>query len=163
MHKILIVGLGNPNYKGTRHNIGADFVQYIQNNYSNNPNLLFFSEISLMNISGLYIKKILTKTKSKLLILIMDDIDLKFGCVKISYGVKARGHNGIRSTIEHLGHTQFYQIRMGIGKQEPISDFVLEKFNKEEYLEMNNFFEKTKLEFLKLLIKIHEETLNVLK
>src|SRR5690625_1131295 len=45
------------------------------------------------------------------------------------------GHNGVRSTIEHVGTKKFKRLRVGIGRPttaQPIVDYVLENFRKEE-------------------------------
>lgn len=144
----LIVGLGNPGYNWTRHNIGSDILELIIKNYNYTPItknlfLVFFNGWcsfvylcpDIMNISGEKIKKIFDKLECENLIVLTDDLDTKIGNIKKSYGVSAGGHNGVKSIIEHFKHNLFWKIKIGIGRpeiQNEVTNYVLEKFNEEE-------------------------------
>lgn len=137
--KILLLGIGNPGYSGTRHNIGSDCLKIFEK-INKNSYISIKYNIDFVNNTGKTLKKY-WEPSQKLLIL-TDDITLNFGVIKISENVGARGHNGIRSIIEYYGKN-FVQIRMGIGKKEPVDQFVLAKFNHEEQKLMPNFFINT--------------------
>ena len=121
----LIVGLGNPGeqYKLTRHNIGFIFIdeylkennindirekfksEFIQTNFQNEK-IFYQKPLTYMNLSGEAIAeavkffKIDPKTE---LFVIYDDMDMKFGKLKIKKEGSAGGHNGIKSIISHIG------------------------------------------------------------
>ena len=142
MHNILIVGLGNPGYSGTRHNLGADFlitylktqshIQKINPNLFQRNNIYYYIEPSMMNISGQYIQKMIRKYNCKYLIVIIDDLNQKIGKYKVSTNNLASGHNGVKSILQYY-NKPFIQIRIGIGRPEnqDISEFVLSKFNEQ--------------------------------
>jgi PTH1 family peptidyl-tRNA hydrolase len=61
------------------------------------------------------------------LVVIHDDLDLPEGDVRVKVGGGAGGHNGLRSTIQHLGN-DFVRVRIGIGRPPPgmtVTDYVL--------------------------------------
>lgn len=151
MKHIVLAGLGNPGsaYNKTRHNIGFDVVDSIseENNFpqfSSKFSALISSKImgiykitlvkpqTFMNLSGQSLSKILHfyKLKSDDLIVIHDDLDLAFAKVKMKIGGGAGGHNGLKSTDQHLGQ-DYYRLRIGIGKpvnRQDVSNYVLERF-----------------------------------
>ena len=153
----LIVGLGNPGlkYKNTRHNFGFMTLDELrkQNDlpkFKMNKKLL--AEISsgeigdrkvvlakpqtYMNESGLVVKAIFNFQFSKNLIIVHDDIELPLGELRISQNISAKGHNGVRSIIQHLGTKDFLRLRLGIQMYEvpphTLDKFVLGRFSKEE-------------------------------
>ena len=155
-HMKLIVGLGNPGeqYKLTRHNIGFIFIdeylkennindirekfksEFIQTNFQNEK-IFYQKPLTYMNLSGEAIAeavkffKIDPKTE---LFVIYDDMDMKFGKLKIKKEGSAGGHNGIKSIISHIGK-DFIRIKYGIGKpelKEETIKHVLGKFTPEE-------------------------------
>jgi PTH1 family peptidyl-tRNA hydrolase len=61
------------------------------------------------------------------LVVVHDDLDLPEGDVRVKVGGGAGGHNGLRSTIQHLGN-DFVRVRIGIGRPPPgmtVTDYVL--------------------------------------
>jgi PTH1 family peptidyl-tRNA hydrolase len=140
---ILAVGLGNPGYKGTRHNIGAELLEKLfkdsQKNYlkSNLYSIehekfiiIVYTCPSLMNESGKNISYIYNKMHCKTMIVFVDDLETALGKVKISYGKGTSGHNGVKSIVHYLPHIQFYRFKIGIGRptNQSVSEFVLDKF-----------------------------------
>lgn len=152
----LIVGLGNPGeqYKLTRHNIGFIFIDeylkekkitnfikkykslFVNTNY-NGDKVFYQKPLTFMNLSGEAVGeavrffKIDPKTE---LFVIYDDMDMKFGKLKIKKEGSAGGHNGIKSIISHIGK-DFIRIKYGIGKpelKEETIKHVLGKFTPEE-------------------------------
>ncbi|WP_265266231.1 aminoacyl-tRNA hydrolase [Spirulina subsalsa] len=135
----LIVGLGNPGarYDKTRHNIGFEaldcLAQTWQLSWQNNKRFKgFFSEgrsitgekiyllkpQTYMNLSGESIRAVVDwyKIPPESILVIYDDMDLPVGRLRIRLSGSAGGHNGIKSTIAHLGSQDFPRLRIGIGK-----------------------------------------------
>ena len=154
----LIVGLGNfpKEYDLTRHNIGFLVVDKIQetgnfDNWKENKKLLcnissgtfcdtnciLIKPTTYMNLSGNSVIQVAKfyKINHKNIIVIHDDIDLKFGIIKTTNSKNSAGHNGIKSINSHITE-QYDRIRIGVGRPEnagyEISNYVLSKFTKEE-------------------------------
>jgi PTH1 family peptidyl-tRNA hydrolase len=68
------------------------------------------------------------------IIVIHDEVDLDLGRLKVKVGGGDGGHNGIRSIQHELGDTDFFRIRVGVGRPEygEIADHVLKDFRTEE-------------------------------
>lgn len=153
----LIIGLGNPgkNYQNTRHNLGQKIIlKYLADkdiNLKSQPKLsaelaelgqggdkiLIGITNEYMNNSGISIKKIADYYKifSQNIYVVHDDLDLGVGDYKIQFNRGPAGHNGIKSTIEHLGTQAFNRIRVGVGHPQnniPVEDYVLLPFSKDE-------------------------------
>ncbi len=179
----VVVGLGNPGkeYKGTRHNIGADFVEQLANEegldfkkdkYLNaklcagefaGKFVLFVLPEVFMNESG----KVLAVLARKIpalndkLVLVHDELHLLFAELKISCKKSAGGHNGVESVVSAIGSKTFCRIRLGIGKEkgkapQNMKKFVLEKFNSAEREQTAEFYDKFK-SALYLLLKGGED------
>ena len=152
---LLIAGLGNPGpaYDNTRHNIGFTIIDAIAERFSFPAFSAKFSSLvsskildshkitlikpqTFMNLSGNAVSKAVNFYKIDLenLIVIHDDLDLALARIKMKIGGGSGGHNGIKSIDQHLG-PEYYRLRIGIGKpqyQKDTSNFVLDKFSKEE-------------------------------
>ena len=151
----LICGLGNPgvNYKNTRHNVGFHLADIIISNlnlnkikvdkskelYSgeiNNIKLYLLKPLTFMNLSGKVVSETVNFYKIKLnnTFVIHDDLDLQLAKVKIKQGGGNGGHNGLESIDQLLGEN-YFRIRIGIdhpGHKDLVSNYVLNKFSKEE-------------------------------
>lgn len=161
----IIVGLGNPGdkYKNTRHNAGFLALDYYlegkeaikcQSKFGGNiceihfhaTKTFFIKPQSFMNKSGEVVKEICSFYKvdfTKDLLVIHDEIDLKFGYYKLAHDSSPAGHNGVKSIIDNLGTQEFSRLRIGIetraNRQEmPTDDFVLQNFSKDEIKILNN-------------------------
>ena len=133
----LVVGLGNPGskYEGTRHNIGFMALERMasregfsfrqQNklhglaaeNGIGESRLRLLMPQTYMNDSGRSIRAALDWfgfTPEQLLVLV-DDMDIPLGRLRLRAQGSAGGHNGLRSTIQHLGTQAFPRLRIGIG------------------------------------------------
>ncbi len=163
----LIVGLGNPGkeYENTRHNVGFMCLDYFPgNNFStekfnsyyckqivNGHDVLFVKPLTYMNLSGLSISKFVNyfKIDVKDILIIQDDLDLKFGDIKLKYKSSSGGHNGIKSIIKELGTDEIPRLKFGISNNKEIGakEYVLNRFSKEE-LEIIN----SKLPLIKEII-----------
>lgn len=127
----LIVGLGNVGfaYRLTRHNIGfmvvdalADsswkksefsLIQKVQKNQ-----VLLAKPQTQMNLSGQAVQHLMSyyKVDNQDLLVIHDDIDLDFLQMKFQKGRGHGGHNGVRNIHEQLGHSDYYRLRLGVGR-----------------------------------------------
>ncbi len=168
----LIAGLGNPTekYENTRHNVGFMAVDYVYQKLSQTMSvktpwkqckiteshrsvltsseieIMFIKPLTFMNLSGVAVKKALSRFKipAENLIVLQDDIDIFFGKVKYQKNRSHAGHNGIKSIIENIKTKDFSRVRIGIlpeniEKQKiDTKKFVLKKFTKKEITELEN-------------------------
>jgi PTH1 family peptidyl-tRNA hydrolase len=161
------VGLGNPGpaYQSTRHNIGFMAVDRFADKHGikitqskckalmgeghvNGTKVYLLKPMTYMNLSGESIRAFMDFFKAPIedLILIYDDLDTPFGQIRLRYQGSAGGHNGIKSTIQHLGTQSFQRIRMGINRPVPgfnIADYVLSNFSKDEVKAMPQLLDTT--------------------
>lgn len=164
----ILLGLGNPGpkYDLTRHNIGFAFVDRLLEN--SNQTGVWKSEsksltrrISLggisvlavkpqtyMNLSGEAAQALLTfyKVSPKNLIVVVDDIYLELGAVRIRNSGSHGGHNGLRDLMQHCGD-EFTRIRIGVGplpEHYDKADFVLAKYGNEENKILDSVLIKSK-------------------
>ena len=150
----LIVGLGNPGkeYDGTRHNIGFEVVDYISDKYNIEINRVKFKGVcgegfiegkkvillkptTYMNLSGESIREVMNfyKLTEEEVIVIYDDISLPVGKIRIREKGSAGGHNGIKSTIQHMGTDKFPRVKVGVGQPtHNLVSHVLGKFSNDE-------------------------------
>ncbi len=153
--KFLIVGLGNigAEYVGTRHNIGFEVVDQIAEEtkaqFKNESHgaiaevkyrgktIVLLKPSTLMNRSGKAIRYWLQKKKIKQehLLVVVDDLNLDFGKLRIRSKGSDGGHNGLKDIISMFGNQNFVRLRVGIGndysKGKQIN-FVLGKWTDEE-------------------------------
>jgi peptidyl-tRNA hydrolase, PTH1 family len=152
----LIVGLGNPGkqYDQTRHNIGFAVIDELVHRFHisldqakfkgiygstmvNGEKVFLLKPLTYMNLSGESIGPIMDYFQIDLedLLVIYDDLDLPVGKIRLRQKGSAGGHNGIKSTISHLGTQQFNRIRVGINRPSngmAITDYVLGRFANDE-------------------------------
>jgi PTH1 family peptidyl-tRNA hydrolase len=151
----LIVGLGNPGprYAGNRHNIGFMAVDEIVRRHGFGPwrgrfqgqvaegrldgqKLLALKPETYMNESGRAVGEALRfyKLEPAALFAFHDEIDLRFGKVKVKRGGGAGGHNGLRSIDAHVGQ-DYWRVRLGVGHpghKDLVHPHVLKDFAKDE-------------------------------
>ena len=153
----LIAGLGNPgpDYEGTRHNVGFDFVEKMLAKLPGNwekihafnsycwkgtyagQKLILQTPLTFMNLSGNAVAGLARAEKiaPEQIMIVHDDMDLEPGRIRLRANGSSGGHNGIKSVIEQLGTQNFSRLRIGIGKMangHGSADFVLSKFQPEE-------------------------------
>lgn len=155
MKRFLIACLGNigPEYKGTRHNAGfmvadelardAD-VQFQSRRYGDmavvrvkNCELLVLKPSTFMNLSGVAVRYWMNHEKLPLenLLVVVDDLALPFGTLRLRKSGSDAGHNGLKNIAEQLGTPNYARLRFGVGNDFPKGgqiDFVLGKFPPEE-------------------------------
>lgn len=134
----LIVGLGNPGpeYALTRHNIGflvVDAFNEIHNNGGRwrsehkaltsklrlkDEQVLLVKPQTFMNLSGQAVSALLGFYNIPIsdLLVVQDEVDLKFGEMKFVKKRGPGGHNGIRSVTEQLGTDDYARLRLGVEK-----------------------------------------------
>ncbi len=133
----LLVGLGNPGekYHLTRHNVGFMAVERLASGASagfrQNARLMgsladlgsgerrlrLFKPSTYMNESGRAIRATLDwfDLRPDQMLVLVDDMDLPLGRLRLRLSGSAGGHNGLRSTIAQLGTQEFPRLRIGIG------------------------------------------------
>jgi PTH1 family peptidyl-tRNA hydrolase len=155
MSKFLIVGLGNigSEYKNTRHNIGFDVLDFLakedgvsfsegrladvaQLKIKGKP-IVLIKPTTYMNLSGKAVNYWLQQEKINLenLLVIVDELALPLGKLRINPKGSDGGHNGLRNIQETLNTTNYNRLRFGIGNQFSKGkqvDFVLGKWTDEE-------------------------------
>lgn len=155
MDKYLIVGLGNPGaeYVGTRHNTGymvLDAFAEASNTAFEDRRYGFVAETSLrgrklfllkpttyMNLSGNAVRYWMQKENIPLenVLIIVDDLSLEVGAIRIKQKGSEAGHNGLRSITACVGSQAYARLRFGIGNDFPKGaqvDFVLGRFNADD-------------------------------
>ncbi|WP_436414556.1 aminoacyl-tRNA hydrolase [Petrimonas sp.] len=152
--KYLIVGLGNigPDYENTRHNIGfmvldafakASNIVFQDKRYGfvaetrlKNKSLVLLKPSTFMNLSGNAIRYWLQKEKleNDKLLVVVDDLALPFGTLRLKTKGSDAGHNGLKHIQELIGQN-YPRLRFGIGSEFPRGhqvDYVLDEFSDEE-------------------------------
>jgi PTH1 family peptidyl-tRNA hydrolase len=103
--------------------------------------VIFAKPQTFMNLSGNAVSALLNREKldrSNLLV-VHDELDLPLGRMRIRKGGSSGGHNGINSIIEMLGNQQdFLRMRIGIGRDRNVVDYVLGEFKDEEKSLLND-------------------------
>ena len=163
----LLVGLGNPGteYEKTRHNVGFMVLEEIarKNNCSFRESKKLFGRTceygsgiektmllmpnTYMNESGKSVRsaKDWFDFQNNQLIVLVDDMDLPLGKIRVRTKGSSGGHNGLKSIINHLGTAEFKRLKIGIGapsnyqqerKSKTVSH-VLGRFSKEEFIILN--------------------------
>jgi peptidyl-tRNA hydrolase, PTH1 family len=163
--KYLIAGLGNigPEYELTRHNIGFLILDRIADNHKidfkterladraelkyKGRQLHFIKPNTFMNLSGKAIAYWLQELKipKENLLVIVDDIALPFGTLRMRTKGSAAGHNGLKNIELLLNGQDYSRLRFGIGnifsKGQQV-DFVLSNFSQEEIKDLPTLMDK---------------------
>ncbi len=152
--KYLIVGLGNigGEYNNTRHNIGFEVVDYMAEEKGvtfksatqasiatikhKGRTLILLKPSTYMNLSGKAVNYWMQKEKIKQenLLIIVDDLNLEFGRIRLRGKGSDGGHNGIKDINATIGQ-KYARVRVGIGddfRKGQQVDFVLGKWSSEE-------------------------------
>ena len=147
-NNMIVIGLGNPEekYAHTRHNLGWDCLPENLSWKKEGNKLvsgIYIRPLTGMNSSGLALPK---NVKPEEVIVLVDDMDLPFGTIKIKTKGSAR-HNGLRSIEEELGSQNYVRVKIGIGKNfEPGHqlDYVLGEFNENEKSQLPYIIERVR-------------------
>lgn len=163
----LIVGLGNPGreYELTRHNIGFMAIDELSKRWNiplneqkfkglfgagfvNGEKVILLKPLTYMNLSGESIRPLMDYYKIDIedFVVMYDDLDIPVGKLRLRMKGSAGGHNGVKSTIAHLGTQEFQRIRMGIDRPKngmKVVDYVLGRFTVDEMPEVERAIEKS--------------------
>jgi PTH1 family peptidyl-tRNA hydrolase len=149
----MIVGLGNPGYDGTRHNVGFMVVDEVRHalhagrwtragafDYARGTEagmtILLVKPLTYMNLSGTAVREALVMTGTLLerTLIVLDDFQIPLGALRMRPSGSDGGHRGLASVITTLGTEAVPRLRCGIGgdalpPKEERRDFVLENFS----------------------------------
>ena len=165
MKRYLIVGLGNigPDYVGTRHNAGFMTVDVLAERAGaswkscrygdmaiakvKNCELILLKPSTFMNLSGVAIRYWMNHEKLPLenLLVVVDDLALPFGSIRLKQRGSDGGHNGLKNIASELGNTNYARLRIGVGNEFTRGhqiDFVLGVFTPEEKKELPAILDK---------------------
>lgn len=157
---LLVVGLGNPGdeYRGSRHNVGADVVELLAQRHGGRlrkrkerslvdevtiegRRVALAVPLTYVNDSGLAVGALVRRfgVSPEALVVVHDELDLPVAELKVKSGGGLAGHKGLRSIVAHLHSQDFQRVRIGVGK--PVSkdrgaDHVLNRFGKRERAEV---------------------------
>ena len=147
----LIAGLGNPTkeYEHTRHNMGYDAIDRLAavlgtdikekkfrglmgKGVINGEKVILLKPLTYMNLSGESIQPAAAffKIPAENIIVLVDDINLPPGKLRIRKSGSAGGHNGLKSIIKMLSTDRFQRVRIGVGEksgERDLRDHVLSK------------------------------------
>ncbi|MBV8901830.1 MAG: aminoacyl-tRNA hydrolase [Verrucomicrobia bacterium] len=149
----LVAGLGNPGreYEQTRHNVGFMVLDYLARRhglaYSNSASwscqwcrwddALLIRPLTYMNRSGNALSAVSRyhKIASDEMLVVVDDVALPLGRLRLRASGSDGGHNGLRSIIAHFGEN-FARLRIGVGAAagaDQLVEHVLSRFRREEH------------------------------
>ena len=151
----LIVGLGNPGsqYRQSRHNLGFEVVNLLERQWSIDVNrrkfqgrfgggmvggqqIVLLKPETFMNRSGGSVVEAVAFYKLPLsdVLVVLDDMDLELGQLRLRPAGSAGGHNGLKDIIARLGNDDFARLRIGIGTApgDAAVNHVLGSFSSEE-------------------------------
>ena len=154
----LIIGLGNPGkkYSNTRHNAGRMLVEKIAENFFKGKWMFLSGAQSsllegewegervtlarpenFMNVSGDAVKNLVQSLRLELsdLLILVDDISIPLGTLRIRSSGSEGGHNGLRSIQAMLGSENYPRLRIGIDPCPagvPLEEYVLDSFTSKE-------------------------------
>ncbi|NDV64819.1 aminoacyl-tRNA hydrolase [Bacteroides sp. 224] len=157
--KYLIVGLGNigPEYHNTRHNIGfmvldalakASNLVFSDKRYGavvdmplKGRRLILLKPSTYMNLSGFAVRYYMQQEKIPLenVLVIVDDLALPFGTLRLKGKGSDAGHNGLKHIALTLGTENYARLRFGIGNNFPKGhqvDYVLSPFDEDDWSTM---------------------------
>lgn len=153
--KFLIAGLGNMDidYFGTRHNIGFEVVDQLASRENlkwdsgryvhkaefkhKGKNIILIKPTTFMNLSGKAIRYWMDAEKIPIqnILVVLDDLNLEFGKIRIKSEGSDGGHNGLKDIQLQLGTHKYPRLRIGIGNnfnKGAQVNFVLGKWGEEE-------------------------------
>jgi peptidyl-tRNA hydrolase len=144
-----IIGLGNPGHKFelNRHNIGFLILNAFGDRFGaswdaktnmqmaeielNSKKIILIKPQTFMNDSGKVIGFLQKKgIRPENVLVVHDELEFPFAKLQVRFGGSARGHNGLKSIIEHCG-PEFVRLRFGIDRpadREMVSNYVLGNF-----------------------------------
>lgn len=164
--KYLIAGLGNmgADYDNTRHNIGFEVVDYLAKEFDvpfksvsmgdlaefrhKGRTFLLLKPSTYMNLSGKAVRYWLQKhniPKENLLV-VLDDLNLAFGKVRLRGNGSDGGHNGLKNIDLLTGGNNYARLRIGIGsdfRKGQQVNYVLGEWDREEMDKLPEILKKS--------------------
>lgn len=156
----IVIGLGNPGreYAATRHNMGFLVVDELARRHGvpgsrrrfraelaegRGPwgKLILVKPQTYMNESGHAVREVVGWYRQPLddVLVIVDDLDLPFGQIRLRASGSAGGHNGLKSIFAQVGRDTLPRLRVGIGRDDRVARArVLSRFSPEERTELDN-------------------------
>ena len=157
----VIVGLGNPGreYAATRHNVGWWLIDHLadvwhfdgwrkdsdtvsSNGIVAGQKVRLVKPQTFMNLSGQALRNFVRRpfwSPAKDLLIVVDEVQLPVGRIRIRPRGSAGGHNGLKSVEHALGTQDYGRLRIGVGPSEErkgiykdLADFVLSPFARDE-------------------------------
>ncbi len=147
---MIIFGLGNPGlrYRSTRHNTGYLFLELFAKMYKkrfrvrrgyriakieiDTRSIALVKPHRWMNQSGLVVSRILKDLDDEFLV-VVDDVNLPLGKIRLRRRGSDGGHLGLRSIIDELNTMNFLRLRIGIGQPHgDYASYVLHAFRRDE-------------------------------
>jgi PTH1 family peptidyl-tRNA hydrolase len=148
----LVAGLGNPGaeYASTRHNIGFMVADQLAAQFGSTwekstkwdallakcGDVFLTKPMSHMNRSGYPLLAIAQfyKIDPNEILVVLDDMALPLGRLRLRLGGGSGGHNGLESVIVQFATEEIPRLRIGIGEAPPAGsvDYVLSRFFEEE-------------------------------
>lgn len=175
----MIVGLGNPGkqYERTRHNSGFMAIDKVAEKLNLNIDKKEFAALTAknnqvilvkpqtyMNNSGEAVSQIMKYYHIDIndLLIIYDDLDLKYGQLRLRIKGSSGGHNGIKSIINYIHSENFKRIRIGIEKNPLIetADYVLGKVEKDKQQLFDDSIEKASQAAIEFITDEFEKIMN---
>ena len=161
----LIVGLGNPGaeYEGTRHNVGFEVIDVLARRHNvavqkrnfqavfgdgsiGGERVLLVRPMTFMNLSGEAVAAIsrFYKIDEGDIIVILDEVALPVGQLRLRCQGSAGGHNGLANIIQLMHTNEIQRIRIGVGAARPgrMIGHVLSRFPQEELPLMREAYER---------------------
>jgi PTH1 family peptidyl-tRNA hydrolase len=166
----LVAGLGNPGdqYAATRHNVGQMVIDHLVKRHSlklsshksrthiaayklgvgiDAHQVILAKSTSYMNETGGPIKALANfySIEPENIIALHDELDIGFAAIRTKLGGGDNGHNGLKSITSAFDTTDYYRVRLGIGRpmgQQDPADFVLKQFSKEEKKDLDEFIDR---------------------
>jgi len=158
--KYLLVGLGNPGseYDQTRHNIGFEVLDELAKTKEaqwesvkhgwrtevshKGRKLILIKPSTYMNLSGKAVSYWLQQEKldKQQLLVVLDDLSMELGKLRIRPKGSDAGHNGLKNIAEVLGTVDYPRLKVGIGNNFPKGrqvEFVLGRWTEEEQATIN--------------------------
>ncbi len=156
----IVIGLGNPGreYAATRHNIGFLVVEELARRHGvpgsrrrfraevaegRGPwgKLILVKPQTYMNESGHAVREVIGWYRQPLddVLVIVDDLDLPFGQIRLRASGSAGGHNGLKSIFAQVGKETMPRLRVGIGRDDRVARArVLSRFSPEERTQLED-------------------------
>ncbi len=154
---VMILGLGNPGpeYEQSRHNAGFDLLKVFAGQLGvsfqkpwfrpwlissvrlEGRQIYLVKALTYMNNSGSILPFLMKRYNLELenLMVVVDNMDLPPGKLRMRMGGSSAGHNGLKSIINHLDSSDFKRLYIGVGRPEKgrsVIDHVLGPFSADE-------------------------------